>query len=132
MSIFYPLSYERTAWHYERRTTELIRRTIDQFDWLRAFSNFNVDKKVYFFTRMLLNVIQNFIPQETIICDDRDPLWINKEIKKLMIEKNLAFKSYCCSNRCMFLLERFKTLSINCTYLSKNWKKNITLNCQVG
>ena len=27
---------------------------------------------------------------ETIICDDRDPLWIDKEIKKIMIEKNLA------------------------------------------
>ena len=27
-----------------------------------------------------------------------------------MIEKNLAFKSYCCSNRNMFLLEKFKAL----------------------
>ena len=27
-----------------------------------------------------------------------------------MLEKNLAFKSYCCSNRNMFLLEKFKTL----------------------
>ena len=28
----------------------------------------------------------------------------------IKIEKNLAFKSYCCSNRDMFLLERFKAL----------------------
>ena len=27
-----------------------------------------------------------------------------------MIENNLAFKSYCCSNRNMFLLEKFKAL----------------------
>ena len=27
-----------------------------------------------------------------------------------MIEKNLAFKSYCCANRNMFLLEKFKAL----------------------
>ena len=40
---------------------------------------------------------------------ERDPPWINKEIKKLMIEKKLAFKSYC-SNRNMFLLEKFKAL----------------------
>ena len=36
--------------------------------------------------------------------------WINEEIKKLMTEKNLAFKSYCCSNRNMFLLKKFKAL----------------------
>ena len=31
-------------------------------------------------------------------------------IKKLMAEKNLAFKSYCCSNKSMFLLEKFIAL----------------------
>ena len=87
-----------------------MRRAIDQFDWLRALSNVNVEEKVYFFTKTPLNIIQNFIPHETIICDDRDPTWLNKEIKKLMTEKNLAFKSYGCSNRNMFLLEKLKAL----------------------
>ena len=108
LSIFYPPPYERTVWYYERANTELIRRAIDQFDWVRALSNVNVDEKVYFFTKTLLNIIQNFIPHETITCDDRDPPWINKEIKKLMLEKNLAFKSYCYSNKSMFFFEKFK------------------------
>ena len=110
LSIFYLSPYERTVRYFDRANTELTRRAIDQFDWLRALSNVNVDEKVYFFTKTLLNIIQNFIPHETIICDDRDPPWINKEIKKLMIEKNLAFKSYCCANGNMFLLEKFKAL----------------------
>ena len=33
-----------------------------------------------------------------------------EEIKDLMIEKNLAFNLYCCSNKNMFLLEKFKAL----------------------
>ena len=110
LSIFYPPLYERTVWYYERANTELIRRAIDQFDWVRALFNVNVDEKIYFFTKTLLNIIQNFMPHETIICDDRDPPWINKEIKKLMLEKNLAFKSYCCFNKSMFLS---KPYSIN-------------------
>ena len=110
LSIFYHPPYKRTFWNYERGNAELIRRAIDQFDWLGALSNVNVDEKVYFVTKTLLNIIQNFIPHETIICDDRDPRWTNKEIKKLMTEKNLAFKSCCCSNRSMFLLEKFKAL----------------------
>ena len=110
LSIFYPPPYERTVWYYERANTELIRRAFDQFDWLRALSNVNVDEKVYFFSKTLLNKIQNLIPHETIICNDRDPPWINKEFKKLMLEKNLAFKSYCYSNKSMFLFEKFKAL----------------------
>ena len=110
LSIFYPPPYERTVWYYERANTELIRRAIDQFDWVRALSNVNVDEKVYFFTKTLLNIIQNFIPHETITGDDRDPPWINKEIKKLMLEKYLAFKSYCYSNKSMFFFEKFKAL----------------------
>ena len=123
--ILYPPPYERTVLYYERANTELIRRTIDQFDWLKTLSSVNVDEKIYFFTKALLNIIQNFIPHETIICDHRDPPWINKEIKKLMIEKNLAFKLYCCS-------KNLKLYSINFTYLSKNQKKSTTLNCQAG
>ena len=90
LSIFYPPPYERTVWYYERAHTELIRRAIDRFDWVRALFNVNVDEKVYLFTKTLINIIEIFIPHETIICDDRDPPWINKEIKNLMLEKNFA------------------------------------------
>ena len=73
--------------HSISANTKLVRRSIGQFDWLRALSNVNVDEKVCFFTKTLLNIIQNFIPHETIIPDDKDLPWINKEIKKLMVEK---------------------------------------------
>ena len=58
LSIFYPPPYERTVWYYERANTKLIRRANDQFDCLRALSNFNVVERVYFFTITLLNIIQ--------------------------------------------------------------------------
>ena len=105
-SIFYPAP--RTVWYSERANTELIRRDIDQFDWSRALFDVNIDEKVYFFTKTQLNMIQNFIPHETIIRDDTDSPWINMEIRKLMTEKNLAFKSCCCSNKNIPLLEKFQ------------------------
>ena len=36
----------------------------------------------------------NFISHETIICDDRDPTWINNSIKKLIYERNSLYKIY--------------------------------------
>ena len=108
--IFYPPPYERTVWYCERANTELIRRAIGQFHWIRALSNVSVDEKVYFFTKTLLKIIKSFIRHETIICDDRDPRWINSENKMLMFENNFTFKPYCCSNKSMFLFEKFKAL----------------------
>ena len=37
----------------------------------------------------------NFIPHETITCDDRDPSWINNRIKKLIHERNSLYNDYC-------------------------------------
>ena len=31
--------------------------------------------------------MSNYIPHETIICDDRDPPWIIKDIKQLILDK---------------------------------------------
>ena len=67
-------------------------------------------KNFTFSVKTLLNIIQNLVPDGTIICNDRDPPRINKAIKKLIVEKNLAFKSYGCSNKNMFLFKKFKAL----------------------
>ena len=39
-----------------------------------------------------------FIPHETMICDDRDPPWINNRIKQLIYERNNLNKVYRISN----------------------------------
>ena len=108
--ILYPPPYEKTVWFYEKANPELIRRAISEFDWIRALSNISTDKKVCYFTETLLNIIHNFILHERIVCDDRDPPWMNNEIKKLISDKNLAYKSYCRFNRDVFLFEKFKFL----------------------
>ena len=67
---------------------ELIRRAIDNFDWNRALDNVSPNRQVSIFNDTILNIISNFIPHETILCDDRDPPWINSKIKKVIREKN--------------------------------------------
>ena len=58
----------------------LISSAIDMFYWDKALYFNDVDKTVAIFSDILMNIIQNFIPNETIICDDRNPPWINTEI----------------------------------------------------
>ena len=87
--IYYPPQYYREVWHYNDADTELIRRVVDHFNWQKAFLNKNVNEKVNIFNETILNILRNFIPHETVLCDDRDPPWFNTKIKSLIHEKNL-------------------------------------------
>ena len=40
------------------------------------------------FNKTLLNIFHNFIPNKIILCDDKDPPWMNDEIKKWIKSKN--------------------------------------------
>ena len=44
------------------------------------------------FNKTLLNIFHNFIPNKIILCDDKDPPWMNDEIKKLIKRKNWLFQ----------------------------------------
>ena len=36
--------------------------------------------KFFFFNETLMNILQKIVPNETIVCDDREPLWINETL----------------------------------------------------
>ena len=55
---------------------------MNEFDWERAFSNRNINEMVSICNTTIKNIMANFIPHETITCDDRDAPWINNRIKK--------------------------------------------------
>ena len=81
LQIFYPPPYPREIWHYKQANSELVRQAISNSNWDRAFLNTNVNKKVSTFTSTVMNKLSNFIPHETIVCDDKDPPWFNKLTK---------------------------------------------------
>ena len=94
LKIYFPPSYRREVWHYNRAQGDLIQKSIALFDWDRAFTNLCVNDQVELFEDTLLNIFRNFIPQETIKCSHKDPPWINKEIKSALRHKNRLYKKY--------------------------------------
>ena len=44
------------------------------------------------FNKTLLNIFHNYIPNKSILCDDKDPPWINEEIKSLIHRKNSLYQ----------------------------------------
>ena len=89
LKIYYPPPYEREIWHYEKANADLIRRSIDQFSWDIRLAHIDVNQKVYLFNQTIKNILHNFIPHETVTCDDRDPPWITSKIKRLIRKRIL-------------------------------------------
>ena len=46
---------------------------------------------VNIFNETISNVLNNYIPHDTIICDNQDPLWINNKVKKAIQVKKQLF-----------------------------------------
>ena len=42
------------------------------------------------FNETISNVLSNYIPHETIICDGQDPQWINNKVEK-QYKKKISF-----------------------------------------
>ena len=93
LKVYYRPPYECEVWHYQETDAILIRQAIHGFNWKRALSNLNVDEQVTVFNETILNIMKNFIPHETIVCDDKDPPWFNKRIKSLIQEGTLSLET---------------------------------------
>ena len=109
LKFFYSSPYERKTWYYNKANTDLIRRSIHEFSCENIFSKTDVNQNVYLFKQTIKNILSNFIPHDTVVCDDRNPPWINNKIKKLIAEKNIASKCYLQTNSYIQLFRRFQS-----------------------
>ena len=69
-------------------------------------------KRCFFlFNKTIKNTISNYIPHERITFDDRDPPWINKYVKQLILEKNEMYKKYFNKNKDREIFDKVKCSS---------------------
>ena len=105
LKVHYPPPYE----HFKKANTGHIKRAINGFPWERSFANLDINDKVYLFNKTIKNILSNFIPHETITFDDRDPPWINSQVKHLINEKNAMYKNYLKNNKSNQSFETFQS-----------------------
>ena len=94
LKVHYPPPYEREVWHYKEVDTDLIRQSIEMFDWDRAFTSSNVNDMVDICTKTIQNILSNLIPHQAITTDDKDLPWFNTKIKSLLQEKRKIYNNF--------------------------------------
>ena len=65
------------------------------------------------FTQTIINIICNYIPHETITCDDSNPPWIDEKIKNLILHKNRAFSAYSWDRNNPDPFNKFQSLQVH-------------------
>ena len=62
-------------------------------NWNKLFSNANVEEQINILIDTLFNVFSNFVEVKSLV-DDKDPPWINDEIKRKLKSNNKTFQQY--------------------------------------
>ena len=57
--------------------------------------NLAIDEKVALLNQTLLNIFRNYIPNEKINCDYRQPPWMTNKTKNLLKERSKLRKYFC-------------------------------------
>ena len=90
-----PPPFDRKIWHFNRANLAAIKKSMTNFPWFEQLNlNMDINWQVKTFTEIFLNIMSNYIPNETKRFVPRDPPWITKPIKTMLNRKNRLFKNY--------------------------------------
>ena len=90
-----PPPLDRKIWHFNRANSAAIKRSMTNFPWHEQLNlSMDTNWQVKTFTEIFLNIMSNYIPNETKRFVPRDPPWITKPIKTMLNRKNRLFKNY--------------------------------------
>ena len=63
-------------------------RELERLDWEDLFANKTVESQISELNDLLLNIYSNYIPNKTVLCDDKDPPWMTNGIRTVIEMKN--------------------------------------------
>ena len=122
LKVHYPPPYKRELRHFEKTNTDHIKRAVNGFPWERSFANLDINDKVYLFNETIKDILSNFIPDETTTFDDRNPSWINSQVKHLINGKNATYKNYLKDNKSNQSFDMFQPFQSQLSSLIANLK----------
>ena len=116
---------------YKKADSKNIRKALVSVNWKRLSDQKDINAQVAAFNETILNVFRNYVPNKYITIDDKDPVWMNENIKTKIKEKNIFHQKYIENGRFesdFILLEKlitelndliFSTKTLYCENLAK-------------
>ena len=93
-NILLPPPCYRELWDFKSANTECIQKSINNFDWVRAFQNQNCNEQCKILLETLLNIFRNVIPHKIKKFEYRTSEWISKSIRQSLKKRTKLTKKY--------------------------------------
>ena len=90
----YPPPYQHLLWNYKKADVSKIQKALKLVNWDRLLDNENVDSQVPILNEIILNIFRHFVPNKYVFFDDKDPVWLNENIKSKIEAKNKLYREY--------------------------------------
>ena len=94
LNIAYPPPYQRLLWNCKKADVSKIKKTLKLVNWDRLLDNKDVDSQVLILNDVILNIFRNLVPNKCVTFDDKDPVWMNENIKSKIKAKNKLYQEY--------------------------------------
>ena len=63
-------------------------------NWDRVLDHKNVDSQVLILNDIKLNIFRNLVSNKYVTSDEKDPMWMNENIKSKIKAKNKLYQEY--------------------------------------
>ena len=87
-----PPVYSRKIGHYDRANIVAMNRAITALPWKKHFANCDPSQQVEFFNDKIINIASNFIPNNYVKIQPKDPPWINNNLRRMIKKQNKQYK----------------------------------------
>ena len=101
---------------------------MSSFNWNKAFENLSTDEKVEFLNEILLNIFRNYIPNNKIKFDYRQPPWKDDNIKRKLRQRTKLTKYFYKNGKLKCKYDKIFEKSAECTTENFETKKNCIYN----
>ena len=81
-------------WDYSDSDILNIRKSISSINWSHLFSDNHIDVQVSIFEECVLKDFENFVPNESVDSDDKEPIWMDRSITQLTKESDSCYSKY--------------------------------------
>ena len=128
LKIDYTPLHERIVLDYKNVGSQSIIKAIKMFNWEELFQNKNTHYQFKLFNVIILDIAHNYIPNKCITCNDKDPPWLNDQVKRLSNQENEIFKKYLKEGRPNSAYENLQTIAWDLTKVAqKMFAMNVLL-----
>ena len=94
VSVPHPPPYKRRLWDHKIADDLSIRKSLMNIDQYLEFSDLEPNVMVDKFTEIILSIIAESVPNRVISVNEKDPIWITKEVKTAIKRKHRIYNKY--------------------------------------